>query len=649
MSLHMPELDAEAVEARFQALDHGYRPARPATALGAPPRMAPEALVRHSLAQKRRVSVRGLFLLPEEEVRAAFAAHDWARTLAPPKEAELDYVLLRMGLFDGLEDWAVYSAPVRLAEMGSQRARAYLVSAATLPGHRQEVEGKAWVAAHEDEAVEACLAVAGQQRATRTRRWLAERAPRVGELLVAGAVRGGREEWLGTLAWYVARFGPPCPVEELEGLGLDDRFHGYDGWREPKKWWPVEGADHPELQNRGPDHPVAIALRDALSEEERVATAHRIVDAFIADKAKPMYRCTLGFALALAPEVMVRRLARQALTWSRSSNRNHRNLAMNVCELFAVVRSEDACAWLVVLAEELGRENHRRTAEWALEAIACDLGRPIEELRELRPTTELGPRATLELDYGPRRFHVRFDAEGALHITDDKGKPRKSLPKPGKKDDPVKAGHAYQTAKELKAEIRMLRTLEARRLARALRDRTEWTLDQLGTDAEHPVRRLMLTSALWSCEAGVFRLDEELQPLGIDDEPVAADGPVRLAHAAEGLDPAWGEVLADYELMPAVPQVGRRVWPVDTDTSAWRAHPGKLVGLLREGWQPWWTSGPMLAGLYLKLADGTVKVDFEPFSTDELQYVEPRALAFTLPEGLPAATVSEVLETFAPG
>ncbi|MCQ0018518.1 DUF4132 domain-containing protein [Actinomadura madurae] len=60
----------------------------------------------------------------------------------------------------------------------------------------------------------------------------------------------------------------------------------------------------------------------------------------------------------------------------------------------------------------------------------------------------------MTLDYGGRRFVVGFDEQLKPFVTDEDGKPRKSLPKPGVRDDETLAPAAYKRFADLKKEAR---------------------------------------------------------------------------------------------------------------------------------------------------------------------------------------------------
>ena len=90
----------------------------------------------------------------------------------------------------------------------------------------------------------------------------------------------------------------------------------------------------------------------------------------------------------------------------------------------------------------------------------------------------------------------------------------------------------------------------------------------------HLVRLLVLATYRDGAVSATFRLTEEGDYADSDDEPFAlADhalvGIVHPMHLDSAQQAAWGEILADYEIVPPFPQLGRPVYDVE---------PGELDG-----------------------------------------------------------------------
>ncbi|MFV2175281.1 hypothetical protein, partial [Actinomadura sp. LOL_011] len=135
-------------------------------------------------------------------------------------------------------------------------------------------------------------------------------------------------------------------------------------------------------------------------------------------------------------------------TWNRGGT--------NVLGLFTRLGTPTALRHLHVLAEKaVDQKRLRPFAKNSLERIAEERGYTTEQLADrLVPDFGLDADGTMTLDYGRRRFTVGFDEHLKPFVTDEEGKRRKTLPKPGVKDDDVLAPAAYKRFGDLKKEAR---------------------------------------------------------------------------------------------------------------------------------------------------------------------------------------------------
>ena len=77
-------------------------------------------------------------------------------------------------------------------------------------------------------------------------------------------------------------------------------------------------------------------------------------------------------------------------------------------------------------------------------------------------------------DYGPRHFTVYLSPSLELEIQDQNGKRLKSLPAPGKNDDPEKAQEASARFKALKKQMKAVVSTQKLRLEQALSINRKW-------------------------------------------------------------------------------------------------------------------------------------------------------------------------------
>lgn len=662
--LTLPALDRDAAIRAFRERAPADYPGR-------------RAQLEDWLARGEKVLPRHFFeALDDAESEARFfALDDVAARLFAPDEVTLRYVIARFGarVLPFLDAWAAPGAPELLGAMGSLDAAAAVLRRMGDPDGAVAEEARAWADEHVASAMEAAIRIASarSEEGLALRAWLAERPEAVVAPLVESALDAGTEYLPHgapsvTARWYARRFGvaaleAACPAAErarLEAILAPTRdAYWLDFEVRPAKWWPgaLGDADRAVLEaGCAPAHPDAIALRARLGPDAaRMASA--LLDAFEEDKAKPMYRFALAAALTLSPDAGPAKLSRLAWSWSRSKNRNHRTLVAYVAAYLGQAASPAAIARLGLLASGLSDEAHRAHAARALRAIALDRGTSVEDVvASAPPDLGLDERLALALDYGPRRFVVRFASDGRPQVADAKGKALASLPKPGKKDDPALAEAAHARFVEARDDVRHFLAAQAKRLEQRMREQTSWTPDALAREVAVPLMRLPLTGLVLLHEGGTLRVTDEGRMVDAEDELVTPAGPVRIAHPLELSDAErrrWGEVLADYELVPPFAQLDRPVHRAVVEDGlvhacrGWTVPAGALVGLLARGWRGRWIYGGVLAGASIAIRGGQARLAWPGFPAREARdagAIELGPLAIAAP-GIDPIPLSEIL------
>ncbi|MFD0856918.1 DUF4132 domain-containing protein, partial [Actinomadura adrarensis] len=204
--------------------------------------------------------------------------------------------------------------------------------------------------------------------------------------------------------------------------------------------------------------------------------------------------------------------------------------------------------------------------------------------------------------YGPRRFRISFDEQLRPYVTGDDGKIRKTLPKPGAKDDPDLAPAAHQWFAALKKDVRTAASDQIHRLEWAMVSgpRT-WTPAEFHTYiAGHPLLRHLARRLVWQSYEHFFRIAEDGTLADVHDDTftlpedalVWIPHPLRLREA--GALTAWTELFADYEILQPFPQLGRPIYELTEEERA-ASHltrfngakmpTGKVQGLTRYGWE----------------------------------------------------------------
>ncbi|RSN71538.1 DUF4132 domain-containing protein, partial [Actinomadura sp. WAC 06369] len=191
-------------------------------------------------------------------------------------------------------------------------------------------------------------------------------------------------------------------------------------------------------------------------------------------------------------------------TWNRGGT--------EVLSLFTRLGTPTALRHLDILAEKAADQKRlRRFAKSALERVAKERGYTTEQLADrLVPPLGLDADGTMTLDYGRRSFVVGFDEHLKPFVTDEAGKGRKTLPKPGVKDDPELAPAAYKRFAELKKGARAVASEQIKRLEQAMIGGRSWTPDEFRTIfAEHPLLRHVVRRLVWAADATAFRVAED--------------------------------------------------------------------------------------------------------------------------------------------
>ncbi|WP_433464743.1 DUF4132 domain-containing protein [Spirillospora sp. CA-128828] len=326
----------------------------------------------------------------------------------------------------------------------------------------------------------------------------------------------------------------------------------------------------------------------------------------------------------LGDDDAARRLAPVIRAWP-GENGHHK--AVKGLDVLAMIGTETSLMLLDGISHKAPFKAIKQRAGEKIQEVAARLGLTGEQLADrLVPGIGLDGDGGMTLDYGPRRFVVGFDEQLKPFVTDETGRRRAALPKPGAKDDPDLAPAAHAAFTQFKKDVRATMPNQVRRLELAMTTGRRWTPREFrDLLVDHPLMWHIVRRLVWLVDTGTevtaFRLAEDRTYADVhDDELVPPDtAHIRVAHPLSLGDalPAWSEVFADYEIMQPFPQLGRDVHRLTDDeraasrlvrlekrTAEW----GKVVGLERRGWQRGtpmdngterWISRPVPGGLHL--------------------------------------------------
>ncbi|WP_112137476.1 DUF4132 domain-containing protein [Glycomyces dulcitolivorans] len=341
-----------------------------------------------------------------------------------------------------------------------------------------------------------------------------------------------------------------------------------------------------------------------------------------------------GWALTqlshFADDDTVRLLAPLVREWPGQSQHKR---AVNGLGVLGAIGSEEALRAIQGIADKVKFKALKEEARVQIAAIAESLGLTREQLADrLLPDFGLGEEGALVLDYGPRSFTVVFDEQLKPFVKDETGKPRKSLPKPGAKDDAETADAAYKRFAALKKELRTVAADQVQRLEAAMVNGRTWTKDEFERYyVRHPLTWHLSRRLVWSAESdGVstgFRVAEDRTYTDSSDDAydlpdnavIRLDHPIRMGDKAAD----WAELFADYEILQPFEQLSRPVLAFTPEELATgrlerfegaKVEVGKLLGLTSRGWHrssP--EDGGVEPGIYFPLpAGGYITVSLDP-------------------------------------
>ncbi|GAA1551623.1 hypothetical protein GCM10009678_38160 [Actinomadura kijaniata] len=628
---------------------------------------------------------------PEDLVRPLLA--DWTRgPVSFGDPGEIARILVARFAFDALPvarrfaDWSVVAAgrtllPLRDAEVTALMAD-WLV-------RRKSTRSlaRAWFGRHGTAAVPflvpAALGAAGQERrnAEGALRFLAARS---GAGAVVAEARPFGEE-------AAAAIGELLSVDPLEVLPA--RMPKLGVWATPallpqvllrgrSTALPATAVGHllsmMALSKPGEHYPGLAVVREVCDPASLAEFSWAVFEMWCAHSPAGQGAWALAQLGALGDDTTVRRLAPLLRRWPRESGGTR---ALAGVDALADIGTQVALLHLHDAAEKGTFRSLRARARQRLDQLAAELELTPDRLADrLVPDFGLDAEGGMILDYGPRRFHVGFDEHLRPHVTTEDGTPRRTLPKPGAKDDPVRAPAAYARFTGLRKDVRGVAETQIRRLEAAMLGRRRWPVEEFrDLLVAHPLVWHLARRLVWVAEDGggttAFRLAEDRSFADVRDDALepSASARVGVAHPAElgGDLAAWTEVFDDYEITQPFDQLHRPVFTL-TDAERDGRRPVRFEGsavpvpnvwhMRKRGWQPGDAPDGIVRWIFRTLApDRHVVVDLSPgvpydSGEDDPDQTVERVRLGTLPVGgasrsaedvrfgvLDAVTASEVL------
>jgi len=368
-------------------------------------------------------------------------------------------------------------------------------------------------------------------------------------------------------------------------------------------------------------------LADTLDTESLARLSWSLFEQWLAAGAPAKDSWALSQLGTFGDDDVAHRLAPMVRRWPGESQHKR---AVAGLDVLLQIGTDVALMHLDGVAQKVRYKGIKEAARQRISALATKLGLSREQLADrLVPTLGLDQSGTLPLDYGPRQFTVSFDEALKPVVRDADGKKRRSLPKPGKRDDAEKAVPAEARFKALKKAVRTLSSQQVHRLKQAFLHRRTWAAaDFQRFLVDHPllvhlVRRLVWATFDEDDVVHTFRVAEDRTFATVDDDPFtlpegAQVGLFHPVYASADHTAAWVELFADYELLQPFEQLGRpanRLTAQEAGALEVNRHTdvaveiGRLMGLRSQGWE---YGEAMDAGvahwLALPLPDGVYEV-----------------------------------------
>jgi hypothetical protein len=220
------------------------------------------------------------------------------------------------------------------------------------------------------------------------------------------------------------------------------------------------------------------------------------------------------------------------------------------------LRANGAVMHLDALTRTARKPQVRERADEILDEIAAERGLTREQLGDRAvPDCGLDADGTRQLEIAGRAFTFAVGPQMKPMLRDETGKLRATPPKPS------------EEWKALRKQVTDVAKLQAGRFEQAMVEQRGWSIDEFETlIVRHPLQRHLARLLVWHDDLRSFRVTDELDFAGVDDGPVTPAGRVVIAHPlglSEDERARWGELFADYGLVPPFPQLARPALDVD--------------------------------------------------------------------------------------
>ena len=351
-------------------------------------------------------------------------------------------------------------------------------------------------------------------------------------------------------------------------------------------------------------YPGLDIVREACEADSLAAFAWDVFEAWIVAGAPAKEGWAFQALGHLGNDETVRRLTPKIREWPGEAAHAR---AVTGLDLLTLIGTDLALMNLNAIANKVKFKGLQEKAREKIAAIADARGLTPEQLADrLVPDLGLDEASALTLDFGPRQFTVAFDETLKPFVKDASGARLKDLPKPIKSDDAALAAAAIDRYKQIKKDAKAIASVQITRLELVMTGQRRWAGEDFSLFfLQHPVMRFMAARLVWGVYGADgawqqgFRVAEDFTLADRNDEgyTLLQDAQVGIAHVLEmpaDVQVAFGQILADYEILQPFRQMGRETYTLTPDElkadkitrfAAKTVATGSVMGLVNRGWE----------------------------------------------------------------
>lgn len=299
---------------------------------------------------------------------------------------------------------------------------------------------------------------------------------------------------------------------------------------------------------------------------------NEILNLWINNGADTKQKWILGLVSAVGGFNVINELKAQIDIWSKNSRGA---IACDTIKALALNGSDHCLIVIDTIARKFKHKQIKKAAEEAFVFAAQMLNLTEEELEDkIVPDLDFNKRGERVFDFGSRSFTVTLNLDFSLKIVDSNGKTIKTLPKPNKSDDELKAKEASDEFKNLKKQIKTVVSTQTLRLEMALSANRIWKKkDWENLFVENPIMHNFSLGLVWGVyakgelkdtfrymEDGTFNTKDEEEYELLEDSLIGLVHPLEMDQ--ETLN-TWIQQFEDYEIVQPLLQLDRKVYKVN--------------------------------------------------------------------------------------